>query len=124
MYQEVIRDVWRKKQGDSVATRAALNNQLAALRENKSKLEHAFVYDSSIDRPTYTEMRAKLLEEIALEEMELQDAALEELEIEALLDFAQDVLTNASNLWKQASLQQKQRFQQILFPVTALIEPL
>ena len=40
----------------------------------------------------------------------------QEIEIENVLDYAQMVLTNASNLWKAASSEQKQRFQQVLFP--------
>ena len=61
-------------------------------------------------------MRAKLAEDLALAEMELREAQAEEIEIEAVLDFAQAVLTNASNLWKAAPAEQKQRLQQVLFP--------
>ena len=35
---------------------------------------------------------------------------------ETILDFAQMVFTNASNLWKSAPAEQKQRLQQVLFP--------
>jgi hypothetical protein len=79
------------------------------LRENKGKLEEAFVYQKAIDDQTYKEMRAKLAEELALAEMELREAQAEEIEIETVLDFAQMVLTNASNLWKAAPVEQKQR---------------
>src|SRR5215469_18652203 len=61
-------------------------------------------------------MRAKLTEELILAEMELREAQADEIEIEAVLDFAQMVLLNASNLWKAASSEQKQRLQQVLFP--------
>ena len=61
-------------------------------------------------------MRAKLADELTLAEMELRDAQAEQIEIEAVLDFAEAVLSNASNLWKTAPTEQKQRFQQLLFP--------
>ncbi len=61
-------------------------------------------------------MRAKLTEELTLAEMDLRDAQAEEIEIEAVLDYAQMVLLNASNLWKAAPAEQKQRLQQVLFP--------
>ena len=61
-------------------------------------------------------MRAKLAEELTLAEMELRDAHAEEIEIEAVLDFAEMVLLNASNLWKSAPSEQNQRLQQVLFP--------
>src|SRR5215469_7873132 len=45
-----------------------------------------------------------------------EDWACSSTEIEAVLDFAQMVLLNASNLWKAAPSEQKQRLQQVLFP--------
>lgn len=54
-------------------------------------------------------MRTKLAEELTLAEMELREAQAEEIKIEAVLDFAEMVLTNASNLWKAAPSEQKQR---------------
>jgi hypothetical protein len=81
-----------------------------------SKLEKAFVYQHAIDASTYKEMRAKLVEDLTLAEMELKDAQAEEIEIEAVLDFAEMLLLNASNLWKAAPPEQKQRLQRVLFP--------
>jgi hypothetical protein len=69
-----------------------------------------------VDAETYREMRAKLVEEITLTEMELRDTAVDELEIMDALDFAESVLLNASNLWNGASFEVKQRLQQVLFP--------
>jgi hypothetical protein len=48
-------------------------------------------------------MRAKLIEDLTLAEMELREAQAEEIEIETVLEYAEMVLTNASNLWKAAS---------------------
>src|SRR6185437_10136554 len=86
------------------------------LRDNKAKLEEAFVYQHAIDASTYKEMRTKLVEDLTLAEMELRDAQAEEIEIEAVLDFAEMLLLNASNLWKAAPAEQKQRLQRVLFP--------
>ena len=105
-----------KKQGDSQKVQSVVSRRIAQLRENKNKLEEAFVYQKSIDRETYNEMRVKLTEELTLAEMELREAQAEEIEIETVLDYAEMVLTNASNLWKAAPSAQKQRLQQVLFP--------
>ena len=40
----------------------------------------------------------------------------DQIEVETVLDYAELVLTNASNLWKAAPAEQKQRLQQVLFP--------
>ena len=61
-------------------------------------------------------MRAKLTEELILAEMELRDAQADEIEIETVLDFAQMVLLNASNLWKTATSEQKTTFAEDSIP--------
>jgi hypothetical protein len=40
----------------------------------------------------------------------------EELDVEGILAFAERVLPRAADLWVQASLEQRQRFQQLFFP--------
>ena len=116
LYREIVLDVWRKRQGDSQKVQSVVSRKIAELKENKSKLEEAFVYRKAIDQDTYNEMRAKLGTDLTLAEMELREAQAEEIEIETVLDYAQMVLTNASNLWKAAPSEQKQRLQQVLFP--------
>jgi site-specific DNA recombinase len=116
LYREIVLDVWRKKQGDSQNVQRVVSRKIAELRENKSKLEEAFVYRKAIDQTTYNEMRAKLAEELTLAEMELHEAQAEQIEVETVLEYAELVLTNASNLWKAAPSAQKQRLQQVLFP--------
>jgi hypothetical protein len=115
-YREIVLDVWRKKHADSQKVQSVVSRKIAELRENKSKLEEAFVYQKAIDQATYNEMRAKLSADLALAKIELREAQAEEIEIETVLDYAQMVLTNASNLWKAALSEQKQRLQQVLFP--------
>ena len=43
-------------------------------------------------------------------------AQLDELDVEGILAFAERVLPRAADLWVQASLEQRQRFQQLFFP--------
>ena len=41
---------------------------------------------------------------------------LDELDVEGILTFAERILPRAAELWVQASLEQRQRFQQLFFP--------
>ena len=41
---------------------------------------------------------------------------LDELDVEGILAFAERILPRAADLWVQASLEQRQRFQQLFFP--------
>jgi hypothetical protein len=68
-----------------------------------------------------------LREELTLVRIERHSGQLDELDVEGILAFAERVLPRA-DLWVQASLEQRQRFQQLFFPESrstekALFEP-
>jgi site-specific DNA recombinase len=67
-------------------------------------------------RDDYEQMRAGLVEELNVVEEKLMQARLEVVDIEKVLDFAENLLVNAAGVWQQCSLEQKQRLQQVLFP--------
>lgn len=48
--------------------------------------------------------------------MELRETKTTESDIEDVLNVAEHVILNASRLWVEFNLDQKQRFQQMLFP--------
>jgi hypothetical protein len=48
--------------------------------------------------------------------MELNDARVEELDIETILNFALHTIGNPSGFWIEGDLDQKQRFQEVMFP--------
>jgi hypothetical protein len=48
--------------------------------------------------------------------IERHSGKLEELDVKGILAFAERVLPCAADLWVQASLEQRQRFQQLFFP--------
>jgi hypothetical protein len=49
-------------------------------------------------------------------EIELHGAQLEELDVEAVLEFSRYLVLNASRMWSEATLPQRQRLCQFLFP--------
>lgn len=48
--------------------------------------------------------------------VKVNEARQEEIEINEVLDFAENLFLNAAGMWNQSSLEQKQRLQQVLFP--------
>jgi hypothetical protein len=58
----------------------------------------------------------KLREELTLARIDRHSGQLEELDVEGILAFAERVLPRAADLCVQASLEQRQRFQQLFFP--------
>jgi site-specific DNA recombinase len=115
-FREVVLEVLKTKQASSLEVQSALERKLRELRTRRERLEEAFVFDRTIDAETFNRMKIALLAEITLTEMELQEAALEVVNATDVIDFALDVLVNTSNRWKAASVDEKQRLQQVIFP--------
>ena len=87
-----------------------------AIQEKLDRLDEAFLFERSIDIETYDRHAEKLREELTLARMDRHSGQLEELDVEGILAFAERILPRASDLWVQASLEQRQRFQQLFFP--------
>ncbi len=53
---------------------------------------------------------------VTLVEIDRHGSKVEEFDVEGILNFAERVLPRASDLWIQASLEQRQRLQRLFFP--------
>jgi hypothetical protein len=78
-------------------------------------LDEAFLFERSIEIETY-DRQAEKLRELTLARIDRHSGQLDELDVEGILAFAERVLPRAADLWVQASLEQRQRFQQLFFP--------
>ena len=116
LFGAIVLDVWKEKQADGALESATLKDRLKNLEWREQELVDALLYRKIIDKVLFDAQMAKLKEERTLIEMELYQLRLEELDVEALLSFSQYVLVNAARLWQEASLDQKQRLQKVLFP--------
>src|SRR5215475_7290840 len=67
------------------------------------------------DIETYERHAERLREELTLARIDRHSGQLEEVDVERILAFA-DRMPRAADLWVQASLDQRQRFQQLFFP--------
>ena len=84
----------------------------AAVRDEVATAERAAkTIQEKLDR-----LAEKLREELTLARIDRHSGQLEELDVEGILAFAERVLPRAADLWVQASLDQRQRFQQLFFP--------
>ena len=87
-----------------------------AIQDKLDRLDEAFLFERSIDIETYDRRAEKLREELTLARIDRHSGQLDELDVEGILAFAERVLPRAADLWVQASLEQRQRFQQLFFP--------
>src|SRR5206468_82983 len=116
LLKESVLQIWK-------ARKAAVRDQLAnaqraakAIQDKLDRLDQAFLSERSIDIETYDRHAEKLREELTLARIDRHSGQLDELDVEGIVAFAERVLPRAADLWVQASLEQRQQFQQLFFP--------
>ena len=115
LFKEIVLDAWKARQADLTRLRADMERRVAGVRQRLDRLEDAFIYRHAVDQTTYEHQRDKLREELTLADVELHEARIEELDVEGIVGFAEHLLTNAARLWLEASLDQRQRLQRVLW---------
>ena len=116
LFRRIVLDVWKDRAAEAGALRGDLEVKLADLRRREELLEEAYLYAKKIDAVTYERQRDAIREQIALATIDLGDARHEETDVEAVLGFAEYVMTNAARLWMESTIEQKTRLQRALFP--------
>jgi hypothetical protein len=107
---------WREMKNDAAQRIAEIERKQKSIREKLDRLDQAFLFERTIDIDTYDRHRDRLREELMLAQMDRHSSELEEMDVEGILAFAERVLPRAADLWVQASLEQRQRFQQLFCP--------
>jgi hypothetical protein len=119
-YMRLVKDrilhVWEQRRAEANDRTAEQRRRVSSIQQKMDKLDEAFLYSESIDVTTYGRQRDKLREELTLAKIHHHAEAVEELDVEGILAFAERILPRASDLWVQASLDYKQRLQQLFFP--------
>jgi site-specific DNA recombinase len=119
-YMRLVKDrvlyVWRQLTSEVKDRAAEIERRVKAIQQKLDRLDEAFLYAQAIDLTSYERQRDKLREELTLSQIDHHADSIEELDVEGILAFAERVLPRASDLWVQASLNQKQRLQQLFFP--------
>jgi site-specific DNA recombinase len=116
LIKESVLRVWHERKAAIKNDTADQERRVKAIHQKLDWLDEAFILAKTIDLDTYERQRDRLREELTLAQIDRHTSELEELDVEGILAFAERVLPRASDLWAQASLDQRQRLQQLFFP--------
>jgi hypothetical protein len=116
LLKESVLRIWKTRKASAREAIATAERAVKAIQEKLDRLDEAFLFERSIDIETYDRHAEKLREALTLVRIDRHSGQLEELDVEGILAFAERVLPRAADLWVQASLKQRQRFQQLFFP--------
>jgi DNA invertase Pin-like site-specific DNA recombinase len=112
----ILLDVWKEAQRETSDLQNAVNRKTKDIAERRKRLVEAHVYRQTIPDDIFQEQLGLLKAEEAEAGLELRAASLDEIDVDEVVSYANDVLTDAAGFWVRSSVDQKQRFQSILFP--------
>jgi site-specific DNA recombinase len=116
LVKERILHVWEQRRSEAKDRTVEQERRVKTIQQKLDRLDEAFLYSESIDLTSYSRQRDKLREELMLAQIDRHTDAVDELDVQGILAFAERILPRASDLWVQASLDYKQRLQQLFFP--------
>jgi site-specific DNA recombinase len=116
LLKDTVLQVWRERKAAVRAEVVEVERKVAAIRKRLDQLDDAFLFAKTIDFETYDRHRERLRGELTLAQIDRHSSELEEFDVEGILAFAERVLPRASDMWIQASLDQRKRLQQLFFP--------
>ena len=114
--KEFVLKAWQERKAEVTREGADSDRRAKAIQQKLDRLDESFLFAQSIDISTYERQRDKLRQELTLTQIDQHSVAVEKVDVEGILAFAERVLPRASDLWVQASLNQRQRLQQLFFP--------
>ena len=119
-YMRLVKDrilyVWEQRRSEAKDRTVEQEERVKLIQQKLDRLDDAFLFAQSIDAKTYERQRDRLREELTLAQIDHHAEATDELDVQGILAFAERILPRASDLWIQASLDYKQRLQQLFFP--------
>jgi site-specific DNA recombinase len=116
LVKDSILRVWHERKAAVRQEADDMERRVKTLQAKLDKLDEAFLYEEKIDQDTYDRQRDRLREQLTLAQIDRHTSELEELDVEGILAFAEHILPRASDLWIQATLEQRQRLQRLFFP--------
>ena len=116
LLKESVLGIWKARQASVRADLAQAQRTADAIQQKLDRLDEAFLFERSIDIETYDRHAERLREDLTLARIAKHSTELDQLDVEGILAFAERVLPRAADLWVQAPLEQRQRFQLLFFP--------
>ena len=115
LFKEIVVRRWNKEHRDVQQERRKIDEQLRQFEDTRNA-----IVDKNLSGVYNDTLTAEQLNRIAFQksELELKRSVMHvgELENEEIVDLAVKFIANSATLWQQATLENRQRFQKMVFP--------
>jgi len=120
LFGEIIRDVWKQKHAEHIGLVTSAERSIAELEARDRRVIKRFI-DEEIDKATYDDLREEVGTAINKARAQRAEILLPIEQVDCLLEFAEWMLERVAGIWNSASLTNKRRIQEALFPDGLLV---
>ena len=115
-FRDAVLNSWHQKRDVAMLGAIGAQSVVEEVEKKLARLDDLFIDQQAVSKDVYAMRRAKLEEQLVAAKVALHDCETEELDIEAAINFACFLMTNAKSLYTQLSVQQKRRLLAVLSP--------
>ncbi len=115
LFEAIVLDVWKNKQAEQIKEEYRLEKELKALEEKKDRLDELII-KGTFDEATYKRKIEDINNDIIVKRTELNETKIELNDVGSCLNYCKAFMGNIANLWANAGLDLRQRFQSLVFP--------
>ena len=113
-FKTILEEEWSRRAGENASIVPRLQGQIREQQDLQEKLVAAYLRGDKAVLSVFQRMNDRFEEEIASLQNQLVEADSQKATFEQLLDFSDRWLVDISTAWSMASLDQKQRVQNLL----------
>ena len=115
LFKRIVLDSWEKRQAEQIKAEHRVEQELKELEAKKNRIDELMI-KGVFDEETYRKRSDEFKAEIMSKKIELGDARIELNDVEACVSYCTFLLGNIANIWANAPLDLRQRFQLMMFP--------
>ena len=115
LFEEIVLDVWKTKNQESFKEVQRLEKELKEVKIKKERIKE-LVIEGTFNDKDYKEETQKVNNDILVKQIELNENKIDADDSESCINFCKYFICNIADLWRNADLDLKQRFQKMIFP--------
>ena len=115
LFSEIVRDVWLTKHEDIVKEQKRIETKISELGVRKKKVRRLLI-DGALSKEDFDEEKSEIESNIEMLTVDLAGLEIEQADINGCVDYCRYFIMNCSELWENADVDLKQRFQSFVFP--------
>ena len=116
LFAMILIDVWKVQKKESIELKKTIENDIDKLIKKQNRIDE-LVIEGTFNSEDYARNSKEIKSEILLKELQLGELNNDENDVKSMICYCKFFLSNLSELWINADINLKQRFQKLIFPV-------